>query len=68
MSNKYTLAEIESSMRKAAQAIGLDWGIAEEAGKSARWLAAFGLPGAELMLAQLQQLEGHDHLCSLAHT
>ena len=48
-------------MRKAAQAIGLDWGNAEEAGKSARWLAAFGLPGAELMLAQLQQLEGHDY-------
>jgi hypothetical protein len=56
-----TLVEIESSIRKAARATGLDWGIAEEAGKSARWLAAFGLPGPELMLAQLQQLEGHDY-------
>ena len=61
MTDKYTLAEIESYLRKAAQAVGLDWGIAEEAGKSARWLAAFGLPGPELMLAQLQQLEGKDY-------
>jgi len=59
--DKYTLAEIEGYLRKAAQAVGLDWGIAEEAGKSARWLAAFGLPGPELMLAQLQQLEGKDY-------
>ena len=61
MKEKYTLAEIEVYLRKAAQAIGLDWGIAEEAGKSARWLAAFGLPGPELMLAQIEQLEGKDY-------
>jgi hypothetical protein len=56
-----TLAEIESSVRKAARATGLDWGIAEEAGKAARWLAAFGLPGPEMMLAQLRQLDGKDY-------
>jgi hypothetical protein len=56
-----TLAEIESSVRKAARATGLDWGIAEEAGKAARWLAAFGLPGPEIMLAQLRQLDGKDY-------
>jgi hypothetical protein len=55
-----TLAEIESYLRKAARARGLDWGIAEEAGKAARWLGAFNLPGAEILFAHLQQLDG-DH-------
>ena len=53
-----TLAETESYLRKAARACGLDWGIAEEAGKAARWLAAFDLPGPELLLAHLQHLAG----------
>ena len=61
MKTKYTLAEIEVYVRKAAQAAGLGWGLAEEAGKAARWLAAFDLPGPEIMLAHLQQLDGKDH-------
>ena len=32
MKEKYTLAEIEVYLRKAAQATGLGWGLAEEAG------------------------------------
>ena len=58
MSYRLTLAETESYLRKAARARGLDWGIAEEAGKAARWLAAFNLPGAETLLEHLQQLSG----------
>ncbi len=61
MSARLTLAEAESYLRKAAQAVGLDWGIAEEAGKAARWLAAFGLPGPQIMLAHLSTLEGRDY-------
>lgn len=61
MSYNLTLAETESYLRKAARACGLDWGIAEEAGKAARWLAAFNLPGPEIMLAHLQQLKGKDY-------
>lgn len=57
-----TLAETEFYLRKAARACGLDWGLAEEAGKAARWLAAFDLPGPEFMLAHLQQLAGKDYL------
>ena len=57
MSTALTLAEVESYLRKCARAVGLEWGIAEEAGKSARWLAAFDLPGPELTLAHLQQLD-----------
>lgn len=61
MKEKHTLAEIEAYLRKAARVAGLDWGLAEEAGKAARWLAAFDLPGAEITLAHLQQLDGNDY-------
>lgn len=61
MSTELTLAEVESYLRKCARAIGLEWGIAEEAGKSARWLAAFDLPGPELTLAHLQSIENSDY-------
>lgn len=61
MSRRITLAEAEAYLRKAARACGLDWGIAEEAGKAARWLAAFDLPGPELMLAHLENLRGQDY-------
>lgn len=61
MSYYVTLAEIESYLRKAARASGLEWGLAEEAGKAARWLAAFDLPGPETMLAHLQNLAGKDY-------
>ena len=56
-----TLAEIESSLRKASRACGLSWGLAEEAGKAARWLAAFNLPGPELMLQHLTNLRGPEY-------
>ena len=58
MSIRLTLAEIEAYLRKAARATGLDWGICEEAGKAARWLAAFELPGPETLLSHLQLLNG----------
>jgi len=61
VSYRLTLAEAEAYLRKAARAVGLDWGLAEEAGKAARWLAAFGLPGPEIVLAQLESLAGVDY-------
>jgi len=61
MKQKQTLVEIEGYFRKVARATGLYWGLAEEAGKAARWLAAFNLPGPELMLSHLQKIEGKDY-------
>ncbi len=58
---KQTLVEIEGYFRKVARATGLHWGLAEEAGKAARWLAAFNLPGPELLLKHLQMIEGKDY-------
>jgi hypothetical protein len=39
--------EIESTVQKAARGAGYPWGLAEEAGQAARWLAANGLPWLE---------------------
>ncbi|MEM7564065.1 MAG: DUF3726 domain-containing protein, partial [Pseudomonadota bacterium] len=61
MSYRLTLAEVESYLRKSAQAVGLDWGIAEEAGKAARWLAAFDLEGPEYTLNHLLELRDQDY-------
>ena len=50
---RYSLAEIDALCRKAARGAGCPWGLAEEAGKAARWLAARGLPGPEALAALL---------------
>ncbi len=47
----YSLAEIDAQCRKAARGAGCEWGIAEEAGRAARWLAAYGLPGPKVLAA-----------------
>lgn len=44
-----SLGEVEAYARRAARGAGMSWGLAEEAGKAARWLATRGLPGVELL-------------------
>lgn len=51
---RLSLPEIEALCVKAARGAGMAWGLAEEAGFAARWLAAAGLPGPELLLRQLR--------------
>jgi hypothetical protein len=51
----YSLSEIDAQCKKAARGAGFEWGHAEEAGKSARWLAAMQLPGAALLAAYLPE-------------
>lgn len=50
--------ETESLARKAARGAGLPWGLAEEAGMAARWLAERGLPGAATLAALLTEIDG----------
>ena len=50
---RLTLGEIEALCQKAARGAGFDWGLAEEAGRAARALAAAGLPGPEVLAAAL---------------
>lgn len=42
-----SLNEIEATVLKAARGAGYPWGLAEEAGAAARWLASHGLPWLE---------------------
>lgn len=48
---RLSLSEIDALGRKAARGTGCSWGLAEEAGKSARWLAGYGLAGPEALAA-----------------
>jgi hypothetical protein len=57
----FSLNEIDVMGKRAARGAGLDWGIAEEAGKAARWLTAHGLPGPELLAELLTRNEGKDY-------
>ena len=57
----FSLNEIEAMGKRAARGAGLDWGIAEEAGKAARWLTAHGLPGPELLAELLTRNEGKSY-------
>jgi len=40
-----TFSEIDTTVKRAAKAMGFSWGIAEEIGKNIRLLEFFGLPG-----------------------
>ncbi len=53
----YSLSEIDVTCRKAARGAGYSWGLAEEAGKVARWLASYDLNGPETLAAILQQTD-----------
>lgn len=53
----WSLGEIEAETRKAVRGAGLSWGIAEEAGKALRWLAA---RGCDALPALAGLLDAHD--------
>lgn len=57
----WSLNEIESLAKKAARGAGLEWGLAEEAGKATRWLCAAGWPGADLLAQLLTRNDGVAH-------
>ena len=58
----WSLNEVDSICRKAARGIGLPWGMAEEAGRAARWLTEQGLPGAQSMAALLAMIDGRNYV------
>lgn len=62
MTNTMTLAlsELRSLITKAARGAGLGWGLAEEAGWAAEWLARRGLPAADWATLWLAaRIDGH---------
>lgn len=56
-----SLGEIEAYGRRAARGTGMPWGLAEEAGKAARWLSARGLPGVDLLVRLLTANDGRPY-------
>ena len=59
--------EIEQLCLKAARGAGMSWGLAEEAGFAAAWLAMRGLHGPGVLLAQLRdQAADGGCLCPIA--
>ncbi|RMH40079.1 MAG: DUF3726 domain-containing protein [Alphaproteobacteria bacterium] len=56
----FSLGEVEAVARKAARGAGYSWGMAEEAGRAARWLCAAGLDGAGLLAEALAAADGTD--------
>jgi hypothetical protein len=49
-----SLSELRSLVTKAARGAGMSWGLAEEAGWAAEWLARRGMPAAPWATAWLQ--------------
>ncbi len=58
----YSLNEVEVTAKRAARGAGYSWGVAEEAGKAARWLCGHGLDGCGLLAFLLEQISD----CSIA--
>lgn len=54
----FSLNEIEATGKRAARGAGFSWGLAEEVGKAARWLSAYGLPGPEILADLLRSNDG----------
>jgi hypothetical protein len=52
-----SLSEIDALSRKAARGAGYEWGLAEEAGRAARWLAAHHCDGPAMLLALLREID-----------
>lgn len=50
--------ELATLARRAARGAGLAWGLAEEAGRAAHWLALHRLPGVGLLARQLSRIDG----------
>ena len=55
-----SLNEVESLAKKAARGTGYPWGLAEEAAKASRWLAARGVDGCSALATLLNMADGQD--------
>lgn len=53
-----SMSEIDALSRKAARGAGYEWGLAEEAGRAARWLADHNCDGPAMLLALLREIDG----------
>jgi len=54
----YSIGEIDSLVLKAYRATGMPWGLAEEAGRAAGWMAMHRLPGLESFAGLVTAFDG----------
>ncbi|WP_300031164.1 DUF3726 domain-containing protein [uncultured Roseobacter sp.] len=57
----HSLNEIAAHAKRAARGAGLSWGMAEEAARATRWLAAHDLAGPALLCDVLARNDGLPH-------
>ena len=57
----FALGEVEALVLKAYRGAGFSWGMAQEAGKAAAWLAAHRLPALNMFATLLAQTNGLCH-------
>jgi hypothetical protein len=55
-----SLNEVEVMAKKAARGAGYPWGLAEEAGKTSRWLCAQDIDGCAALARLLESVDGAD--------
>ncbi len=55
-----SIGELEALVLKACRGAGYSWGLSQEAGRAAAWLAIRGLPSADLFAFYLSQINGVD--------
>ena len=56
----FALNEVDAMAKKAARGAGYSWGMAEEAGKAARWLCAHELDGVKALALALGLADSAD--------
>jgi len=59
-SGDYSIGEIAGLIHKAYRGLGRPWGLAEEAGRAAAWLASRGLPGPDMFAILARRFDGTD--------
>ncbi len=57
----HSLNETEALCRKAARGAGFSWGLADEAGRAARWLESHGIAGTAALADLLERNDGRDY-------
>ena len=55
-----SLNEVEATSKKATRGAGYSWGLAEDAGRAARWLCAQGVDGCAALQTVLDAAAGQD--------
>jgi len=56
-----SIGELDSLVFKAYRGAGFSWGLSQEAGRAAAWMAIRGLPAARCFAELLQQTDGVEH-------